>query len=293
MIPTERAAQRYRHVESWPTRDIVDAMLEGQIAAVSASYAAAPAMAEAVDHAVAQLERGGRLIYMGAGTSGRLGAIDAAELPPTYGWPPVRALSLMAGGPKAFVTAVEGAEDDGAAAVAALQEVGLTERDVVIGLAASGRTPYVVEGLRHARASGALTVAVGNAPEGAIGTVAAFYLLADTGPEVVAGSTRMKAGTAQKALLTCFSTAIFVRMGYVFQGRMVEMRPTNEKLQHRAVEMVAELADVSRAQAEAAMSDADGSIKTAIVMLTRQVARAEAEACLERANGRLHIALSV
>ncbi|MBM1218602.1 N-acetylmuramic acid 6-phosphate etherase [Ponticoccus sp. SC2-23] len=291
MIPTERAALRYRSVETWPTRDIVDAMLEAQIAAVSAALGTAEAMTGAVDAAARRLEAGGRLIYLGAGTSGRLGAIDAAELPPTFDWPAVRALNLMAGGQGAFVTAVEGAEDNGAAAIAALQESQLGAQDVVIGLAASGRTPYVVDGLRHAREVGALTVAVGNAPNGAIGAVAEYYLVADTGPEIVAGSTRMKAGTAQKAILTCFSTAIFVRMGYVYRGRMVEMRPTNEKLQGRAVAMVAELADVSLEEADAALAQASGSIKTAVVMLIRKLTTAEAKACLERANGRLHLVL--
>ena len=292
MIPTERAAFRYKGIETWPTRDLVEAMLEGQMAAVAATHAAAAAMSEAVDLAAGRLARGGRLLYLGAGTSGRLGAIDAAELPPTFGWPPERALSLMAGGQGAFVTAVEGAEDDGPAAVAALEGVSLTADDVVIGLAASGRTPYVVEGLRHARAAGALTVAVGNAPQGPIGVEAEFYLVADTGAEIVAGSTRMKAGTAQKVLLTCFSTAIFVRMGYVFRGRMVDMRPTNEKLQRRAVGMVAELADATPEKAEAALAEAEGSIKLAVVMLTLGLARAEAEARLSKAGGKLHLALA-
>ncbi|MBR9763940.1 MAG: N-acetylmuramic acid 6-phosphate etherase [Rhodobacteraceae bacterium] len=292
MIPTERAAARYKGLETWPVRDMVEAMLEGQVAAVAAAHGTAAPMAEAVELAAGRLARGGRLLYLGAGTSGRLGAIDAAELPPTFGWPPERALSLMAGGQGAFVTAVEGAEDDGAAAVATLDEVGMGADDVVIGLAASGRTPYVVEGLRHARAAGALTVAIGNAPEGPIGREAQFYLVADTGAEVIAGSTRMKAGTAQKAILTCLSTAIFVRMGYVYRGRMVDMRPTNEKLQTRALRMVAELADAPEAEAGAALAAAEGSIKLAVVMLLLKLDRDAAEAKLASAEGRLHIALT-
>jgi N-acetylmuramic acid 6-phosphate etherase len=292
MIPTERAAFRYKGVETWPTQDLVEAMLEGQMAAVAATHAVAPQMAEAVELAAERLERGGRLIYLGAGTSGRLGAIDAAELPPTFGWPPERAISLMAGGKSAYLTAAEGAEDVGTAAVEALKAAKLSSDDVVIGVAASGQTPYVVEGLRHAQSAGALTVAVGNAPAGPIGAEAQFYLVADTGPEIVAGSTRMKAGTAQKVILTCFSTAIFVRMGYVFQGRMVDMRPTNEKLQRRAVEMVAELADCTTDQADAALAEVEGSIKLAVLMLSLGIDRGRAEARLASAIGKLHIALS-
>lgn len=292
MIPTEKAAQRYANLEAWPTREIVDSMLEGQMAAVSACHAATGAMSEAVDRAVERLERGGRLIYLGAGTSGRIGAVDAAELPPTFGWPPERAIALLAGGPDAFATAAEGAEDEGAAAVSALKAVGVGAADVVIGLAASGRTPYVVEGLRHARAAGALTVAIGNAPGAPIAQVADLYLIADTGPEIIAGSTRMKAGTAQKAMLTCVSSAIFVRLGAVFQGRMVDMRPTNQKLQRRAVDMVAELACAPLDRAELALSEAGGSIKVAVVMLICAITRPEAEARLDKARGRLHLALS-
>lgn len=292
MIPTEKAAQRYANLEAWPTREIVESMFEGQIAAVSACHAATGTMAEAVDRAVDRLESGGRLIYLGAGTSGRIGAVDAAELPPTFGWPPERAIALMAGGLDAFATAVEGAEDDGAAAVSGLEVLGVGAADVVIGLAASGRTPYVVEGLRHARTAGALTVAIGNAPGAPIGAVADFYLIADTGPEIIAGSTRMKAGTAQKAMLTSFSSAMFVRMGFVFRGRMVDMRPSNQKLQRRAIDMVAELTDTPPDKAERALTETEGSIKIAVVMLSCGVSRREAEARLDKARGRLHVALS-
>ena len=292
MIPTEGASPRYADLENWPSLDMVTALLESQMAATAAAMAAAGPLAAAVEAAAAQLEAGGRLLYLGAGTSGRLAALDAAELAPTFGWPTDRAIALMAGGAGAFVQAAEGAEDDSAAAIAALTAIGLGPHDVVIGLAASGRTPYVVAGLEHARATGALTIAIGNNPDGAITRSADIALTAATGPEVLAGSTRMKAGTAQKALLNCLSTGIFVRMGYVYRGRMVEMRPTNAKLQSRAVQMVAELANVPLPRAADALAQANGTIKLAIVMLVGDLSRAEAETILAQAQGRLHKALS-
>jgi N-acetylmuramic acid 6-phosphate etherase len=292
MIPTEGISPRYTGLESWPTLDMVSALLESQMTATAAAMAAVDALAQAVDAAAARLEAGGRLLYLGAGTSGRLAALDAAELAPTFGWPTDRAIALMAGGAGAFVHAVEGAEDDGPAAVAALDGVGMTAQDVVIGLAASGRTPFVVAGLDHARGAGALTIAIGNNPDGAITRSAEIALTAATGAEVLAGSTRMKAGTAQKALLNCLSTGIFVRMGYVYRGRMVEMRPTNVKLNARAVQMVAELADVAPQRAAEALAQADGSIKLAILMLLGNLPRAQAEAMLARVQGRLHRAIA-
>jgi N-acetylmuramic acid 6-phosphate etherase len=292
MIPTEGISPRYTELESWPTQDMVQALLESQMAATAAAMLAAGPLATAVDAAAARLETGGRLLYLGAGTSGRLAALDAAELAPTFGWPASRAIALMAGGAGAFVHAVEGAEDDGAAAIAALDALEMGPMDVVIGLAASGRTPFVVQGLDHARATGALTIAIGNNPDGAITRSAEIALTAATGAEVLAGSTRMKAGTAQKALLNCLSTGIFVRMGYVYRGRMVEMRPTNVKLNARAVQMVAELAEVDSQSAADALTQSDGSIKVAIVMLLGGLSRPETETVLSQNKGRLHRALA-
>lgn len=292
MIPTEGAAPRFRGLERWPTADLVDAMVEGQLAAVAAVADCRPALVEAIEAAAERLERGGRLFYLGAGTSGRLATLDAAELPPTFGWPPERAVALMAGGSGAFVQATEGAEDDAAAAAAALDAHGLVEADVVIGIAASGRTPYVAGGMAHARAAGALTLAIVNA-RGPVAEAADIALVAETGAEVLAGSTRMKAGTAQKALLTCLSTGIFVRLGYVHEGRMVEMRPTNDKLRARAIRMVADLTDRPEPEAAAALEAAGQSIKTAIVMLLRGLDAPAASALLEARGGRLHRALEI
>jgi N-acetylmuramic acid 6-phosphate etherase len=291
MIPTEGVSARYTGLEGWPTQDMVTALLESQIAATAAALAAAAPLAQAVEAAAARLESGGRLLYLGAGTSGRLAALDAAELPPTFGWPPERAVALMAGGPGAFVHAAEGAEDDGPAAVAALEAVGLTAQDVVIGLAASGRTPFVVAGLDHARAAGALTIAIGNNPNGAITRSAEIALTAATGAEVLAGSTRMKAGTAQKIVLNLFSTQVMILLGRVHLGLMVDMQAKNEKLRRRAVRMLHHLTGIGDdAALEAALAEAGGRVKTAVLVLRGQD-RAGAEALLLRHGGRLRRAL--
>lgn len=291
MSSTESAAARFAGLENWPTSDIADALLETQLAAASAAASARGPLAQAIDAAAARLAKGGRLIYLGAGTSGRLAVLDAAELPPTFDWPPERALALMAGGERAIVHAVEGAEDDGPAAVAALTGIGLTQTDVVIGVAASGRTPFTRAGLSHARGLGALTIGVFNAGRAPMQDDCEIALLAETGAEIIAGSTRMKAGTAQKILLNCVSTGVMIRLGYVHRGRMVEMRPTNAKLQARAVAMVADLTGASREQAEATLGEA-GTIKTAVVMLSLELTADQARSRLAKADGFLARALT-
>ncbi|AJY45483.1 N-acetylmuramic acid 6-phosphate etherase [Martelella endophytica] len=288
---TEAASKRYATIDKWPAADLVDGIVEGQFAAIAAVSEASPIIAAAADAICERLENGGRLIYMGAGTSGRLATLDAAELPPTYNFPRDRALSLMAGGPEAFLVAKEGAEDDEAAAVTDLESVDFSQKDVLVGVAASGNTPYVVSGLAHARALRALTVAVFNNPQGSVAGHADFAVLLSTGAEFVAGSTRMKAGTAQKVALNTLSTAVMIRLGYVYQGRMVEMKPTNAKLHQRAKEMVAELADTDIETAARTLSACDNVIKTAIVMLNRDLDRGAAEAKLAAAKGNLRRAL--
>lgn len=290
MSSTEDAAARFAGIETWPTADLAAALLETQLAAAAAAASALPEMARAIDACAARLMRGGRLIYLGAGTSGRLAVLDAAELPPTFDWPPERAVALMAGGPGALLKAVEGAEDSEAEAPEALAALGLTASDVVIGVAASGRTPYVRAGLAAARARGALTLAVTNAPGSALAREAEIALVAETGAEIIAGSTRMKAGTAQKVLLNCLSTGVMIRLGHVWRGRMVEMRPTNAKLQARAVAMVADLTDAAPEAAEQALAEG-GSIKVAVVMLVLGLGADEAALRLAEANGLLAAAL--
>jgi N-acetylmuramic acid 6-phosphate etherase len=290
---TESASSRFATLEDWSSTDLVTGILEGQYSAISAVQAATPALAEAIDRGAERLARGGRLVYLGAGTSGRIATQDGAELPPTFNWPYERAITLMAGGQGAVFHAVEGAEDKESLAVEGLDGINVAENDVVIALAASGRTPYAIGGLVHARKLGALTIGIFNNRGGRLGEVAEIPVLIDTGAEILAGSTRMKAGTAQKAALNCISTGVMIRLGFVYRGLMVEMKPTNTKLQDRAVKMVATLTDTDYATSQAALTEAGGVIKLATVMLLKGLDRAAAEAVLAKAGGNLRTALAV
>ncbi len=290
MSSTEAASARYADIESWSAEELVEGIIESQIEGLNAVRAAAPQIAAAIEAATVRLERGGRLIYVGAGTSGRIGTQDAAELPPTFSWPYERAIPIMAGGELALVRAVEGAEDDTDAARAALAAIGLGRDDVVLSIAASGRTPYAIAALNYAREVGALGVGIFNNRGAPLGEVADMAILVDTGPELIAGSTRMKAGTTQKIVLNAISTGVMVRLGYVYRGLMVEMKPTNNKLRRRAELMVAELAGVDIDTARRAFAEG-GSIKMATVMLLKGVQRAEAEVLLAKSHGNLRTAL--
>lgn len=291
MSTTENASARYADIETWSTRELVDGIVESQFTAIAAVAAAAPAIARAVDAMAERLGADGRIIYLGAGTSGRIGAQDGAELPPTFNWPYERAITLMAGGPGALLRAVENAEDSTTAAAAGLDALGLTAADVVIGLAASGSTPFVVAGLTHARARGALTIGIINNPGGKVGAAAEIEILLDTGPEFLAGSTRMKAGTAQKVALNALSTGTMIKLGFVYRGLMVEMRPSNAKLRERSVRMVSQLTGADMDASRRTLEAAGGVIKLATVMLLRGASRADAEAALARAGGNLRKAL--
>lgn len=293
MTGTEDISPRHGAIEDWPAADLVAALTESQFTAVAAVSAALPDLARAVDAAAERLRRGGRLIYLGAGTSGRIAALDAAELAPTFGWPREQAVALIAGGPTALTSAIEGAEDDAAAAARALADLDCGGADVVIGLAASGTTPFTLAGIRAARSSGALTLALANVPGSALAGAAEIAVTLATGAEVIAGSTRLKAGTAQKVALSAFSTALMVRLGLVYRGRMVEMRPTNAKLHRRAVTMVADLTGADPDRARQALLEADGAIKVAVVMIEKHLPADAAQARLNAAGGRLGAALGV
>lgn len=282
---TERASPRFAGLETWPVPDLVAGMLEGQFGAIGAVQAASGALTRAVEDAALRLKGGGRIVTLGAGTSGRIATQDAAELRPTFDWPAERTLTLMAGGPDALTTAQEGAEDAAGEAIAALDAHHVGPGDVVIGVAASGGTPFTLAGLHHARAMGALTIALFNSPRAPMSRAADHPILLDTGAEFIAGSTRMKAGTAQKAALNVLSTGIMIRLGYVWRGKMVEMRPTNAKLDTRAIEMVAELTGADTATARDALKSAGGTIKLAVVMLALSMDRPTAEAHLLRHGG--------
>ena len=290
---TESINPRYRELDAWDSQSALAAMWEGQMAATAAVQSALPAIAAACEAAAARLADGtGRLVYAGAGTSGRIGVQDGAELPPTFDWPNERLVLLMAGGNRAFTTSIENAEDDRGAAQAAVAEHAIGPNDVVVGIAASGNTPFTVAVLQAAGARGALTIGVANAPGGGVLAYATHPILVATGAEVLAGSTRMKAGTAQKIVLNLFSTQLMVLLGRVHNGLMVDMQAKNDKLRLRAVRMLRHLTGIDdEAALRAALAEAGGRVKTAILVL-RGLDRAGAEALLARNKSRLRLALS-
>jgi N-acetylmuramic acid 6-phosphate etherase len=234
-MPTEQIDPRYIELDSWSAVEMIAAMYEGQLAAAAAVRGALGPIAVAVEDAVPALQRGGRIVYAGAGTSGRIGVQDGTELTPTFNWPTDRLVFAMAGGIGALVRSAEQAEDNETAGAEAMLSASIGASDVVIGIAASGATPFTIGALRAASSSGAVTIAIANNPGAPLFDVARHRILADTGSEVIAGSTRMKAGTAQKIVLNLFSTAVMVRMGRVYRGLMVDMRARNAKLRRRAL----------------------------------------------------------
>lgn len=245
--------------------EVVTAMNREDAKVPTAIAAVLPQIAMTVEWAVEALNSGGRLIYMGAGTSGRLGVLDAAECPPTFGVSPDVVVGLIAGGEKAFIKAIEGAEDSFELGAEDLRQIKLTERDVVVGIAASGRTPYVLGGLDYAKKIGCHTAAIACNASSNIGAAAEIAIEAIVGAEVLTGSTRLKAGTAQKLILNMISTATMVGVGKVYKNLMVDVMQTNEKLRLRAEKIVAESADIDRVVARKLLCEAGGDVKAAIV----------------------------
>lgn len=284
-LTTERARPELADLDLRPTHELVRLMLDEQRAVDAALEAAAGSLERAVDAVAHRMRRGGRLLYLGAGTPGRLAALDAAECPPTFGLDPGRVVALIAGGQDALGGAREDAEDHGADAVASLEAVGAGPDDAVVGISASGRTPYVLEGLRAARALGCLTVAIANNAGALISGAAEVAIEVVTGPEVIAGSTRLKAGTAQKVVLNALSTLVMVRLGRTFGNLMVDVRPGNEKLRDRAHRIVVEATGASTTAAGSALEAADGETKVAVVMLLAGVDAAEARRRLSDGAG--------
>ncbi len=251
----------------------------------------ADAIARAIEAIAARIGAGGRLVYLGAGTSGRLGVLDATECPPTFGTPPEMVVGLIAGGPPALTRAVEGAEDRGELAVADLRSVGLDGRDAVVGIATSGRTPYVIAGLAHARALGCFTAGLACNENAALAAHADVVIAPCVGPEIIAGSTRLKAGTATKMVLNMLTTGAMIRLGKTYGNLMVDLRATNSKLVIRARRIVATLTGVGEDEAERLLADADGELKTAVVARLRHVSPAEARRLIAAADGHLRRAL--
>ncbi|NYI67323.1 N-acetylmuramic acid 6-phosphate etherase [Spelaeicoccus albus] len=288
---TERIDADLADVDTWPTIDMVRAMNERDSAVPAAVAVAADRIADAVDGITARMRRGGRLIYVGAGTPGRLGILDASECPPTFGTDPELVVGVIAGGDRAVRTAVENSEDDTAAGADDLRALGLTERDAVVGLSASGRTPYVTAALEFARSVGALTVGVASNPGAVLSANADIGIEVVVGPEFVAGSTRLKAGTAQKLVLNMLSTLTMVKLGKTYGTVMVDLQATNAKLRARSERTVMEVTGVDAASASEVLGRAGGSVKLAIAMTLGGLDAPAARAALDRAGGNLRTAL--
>lgn len=291
-LGTETPNSRTTNLDTMSTLDLLATMNSEDEAVPRAVRQALPDISRAVDLIVDARRAGGRLIYLGAGTSGRIGLLDAVECPPTFGTDPDEVLGLIAGGVQAFRQAVEGAEDDADQGRADLQDVALRPEDVVVGLAASGRTPYVIGGLEYAHTVGAATVSVACNSQSPISNDADVAIEVDTGPEILTGSTRLKAGTAQKLVCNMLSTAAMVRTGKVYGNLMVDVVPTNAKLTDRVHRIVAAAAQVDLVTAQDAVRSAGGSAKTAIVMLLSQSTTEEARRRLAQHQGRVREAVA-
>ncbi|MFP7255459.1 N-acetylmuramic acid 6-phosphate etherase [Terribacillus goriensis] len=284
-LTTEKRNESTMKLDQLSTKEVLQLMNKEDRTVPDAVEAALPEIEAAVKQVIATFQAGGRLIYTGAGTSGRLGILDAVECPPTFSTPDDMVQGLLAGGMSAFRKAKEGAEDNPELGARELEEIGLTAKDTVIGIAASGRTPYVIGALDYAAAVGAATVSIACNKNAAISKHAKISIEIETGPEILTGSTRLKAGTAQKLVLNMISTASMVGVGKVYKNLMVDVKPTNDKLQERAKRIIMEATGANYDAAEKIFDLADGQVKTAIVMLLLDVTKEEAEAKLLNAEG--------
>lgn len=283
-MSTEGRNPKTTYIDRLDTAGILGLINDEDATVAGAVRKELPTIARVVDVIVAALQNGGRLIYTGAGTSGRMAVIDAAECYPTFGIPDGMVQAVMAGGEKAFVRAIEGAEDDEQAGKADIGKLKVTDRDVVCGISASGNAPYVVGTLKAAKLIGTTTVSVVNNINTKMEAVSDINVFLDTGEEVIKGSTRMKAGSSQKICLNMISTACMIKLGRVYENLMVDMRATNNKLVKRAVSMVREVCGCNPVEAEKTLELADWSVKTAIVMLSLGITKSEAEALIKEKN---------
>ncbi len=290
-LVSEARNPRSADIDLVPTLDILRQMNAEDHEVPKAVERVLPEIAIAVDAIIAAFRLGGRLIYMGAGTSGRLGVLDASECPPTFSVPEGMVVGLIAGGRTALTTAVEGAEDDPDEGRRALAEIGLTDADVVVGIAVSGRTPYVVGGLTYARSVGATTISLSCNPRSPITALADIAISPVVGPEILTGSTRLKSGTAQKLVLNMLTTASMIRLGKTFGNLMVDLKASNAKLQSRAVRIVAEATGCSRQEASTLLNQAGQDVKLAILMQLSGRSPESARAALARAKGFLRQAI--
>ncbi|MGN6829383.1 N-acetylmuramic acid 6-phosphate etherase [Paucibacter sp. M5-1] len=292
MLKTETPNSDHSDLDLYDNARLLQVLADDQLQAVAALRAALPALQQAVEAALPRIQAGGRLIYAGAGTSGRLGVLDSVELGPTFSWPRERALALIAGGESAMFVAVEGAEDDEAQGERDLQGLTLGPNDVLLALAASGGTPYVLGALRAARAAGALSLGFANNAGAPVLAAAEIAILLDTGPEVISGSTRLKAGSAQKMALNTFSSALMVRLNKVYGNLMVDLRASNIKLLKRAVALTMQASGVDEKAARAVLEQCDFHVKVAVVALRRGCSVDEARAALARHQDSVRQALA-
>jgi len=291
-MDTERSSPRYSDIDVWEPADIVEALIEGQFTAVAAVQSARLALVEAARAAEQRLHNGGRLVYVGAGTSGRLAVQDGAELIPTFNWPQDRLLLLIAGGRDALLRSVEGAEDATEKATRLVQEHEIGANDVLIAVAASGTTPFTLAALREGRRRGALTIGIANNRDTPILEESEHPVWLDTGAEPITGSTRMKAGTAQRIALNVFSSLVMILLGRVHDGLMVDVQAVNQKLKRRSENIIRRLTGRSHDEARAALREADGNLKLAVLLLHGCDLKTAASV-LERAGGRLRGALAI
>ncbi|WP_406318361.1 N-acetylmuramic acid 6-phosphate etherase [Streptosporangium sp. NBC_01639] len=290
-LATERNDPRYSGIDTLPTEEIVRLMNAADTAVPAAVAAAGPAISAAIDGVAGRMAAGGRLLYVGAGTSGRLAVLDASECPPTFGTAPDLVQGIIAGGDAALVRSVEGAEDDAEAGAAAIRDRKVGPLDSVVGISASGQAPYVVAAVAEARRRGALTVGLACNTGTALAAGAEHAIEVVVGPEVVAGSTRLKAGTAQKLVLNMISTITMIRCGRTYGNRMIEVSASNAKLADRAARMVAEITGAAPLVAAGALREAGNDVKTAVVMIERRLGADGARSLLAAHGGRLGDAL--
>jgi N-acetylmuramic acid 6-phosphate etherase len=292
MLRTETPNTEHPDLDQYDLPKLIGAFVDDQFHAVAAVNAAVPSIAQAVEAALPRIRDGGRLIYVGAGTSGRLGLLDSVELLPTFSWPAERAVSLLAGGSSALFKAVEGAEDSRELGATDVANTNVGPNDVVLALAASGTTPYVLGAIDEAKARGALTIGFANNPGAPVSNAAEIGITLDTGTEIISGSTRLKAGTAQKIALNTFSSALMVKLNKVYGNLMVDVKPTNKKLKARTVRLTMLATGCDEALASQTLGACEYHVKTAIVAIRKHVSVAEAAALLQQAQGSVRMALA-
>ncbi|MDU2228799.1 MAG: N-acetylmuramic acid 6-phosphate etherase [Haemophilus parainfluenzae] len=288
---TEQRNPNSMHVDSLSALEIVQLMNEEDKQVPLAIEKCLPQIAQAVECIVDAFQQDGRLVYIGAGTSGRLGVLDASECPPTFGVSPEMVKGIIAGGERALRHPIEGAEDSKAQAVVDLQTIHFSSKDVLVGIAASGRTPYVIGALEYAKSLGSVTVSIASNSNSAMANIVDIAIDTVVGPEVLTGSSRLKSGTAQKLVLNMLTTASMILMGKCYQNLMVDVQASNEKLKARAIRIVMQATDCDKAIAEETLKQADQNAKLAIMMLLSGLDRAQAEALLEKHHGKLQLAL--